>query len=154
MMSSAQQLAGALVSRIDSALLAWLSNALQLIVLVFVWPLLFIYPVKYEQVLMNSAQLIYTILCQIIVALLTIKVPQRILLFLNHVNYPFNVEWDKPEVFGFSRMSLSGTFNMLTTRVYVANKARNLTITTADGVKVNEYISSSCTNIKPNSIQL
>ncbi|KAJ3317375.1 hypothetical protein HDU76_001204 [Blyttiomyces sp. JEL0837] len=91
-----------MTTALSGAFLGWLIHILQLIVLVFLWPFLFIYP--------------------IILFLLTIPEPQRMLLFLHKVNFPFFVDWDKPEMFGFT-----------------VNKVRNLKITTPDGVTLGAW---------------
>ncbi|KAI8847981.1 Alpha/Beta hydrolase protein [Chytridium lagenaria] len=80
----------------------WLMRILHLVVLAVGVPLLIIYPM--------------------FVGLLLLDVPQRMILFLSNVNYPFGVDWDKPEVFGFS-----------------PNKAHNLKIRTRDGIHIGAW---------------
>ncbi|ORY42551.1 alpha/beta-hydrolase [Rhizoclosmatium globosum] len=80
-------------------ILYYISSVVALIMTVFVWPLVFLYP--------------------IIIALLTVKGPQRAFLFLNHVNFPFGANFNKPESFGFS-----------------PHRCRNFYLTTPDDVKL------------------
>ncbi|KAJ3070875.1 hypothetical protein HDU98_006108 [Podochytrium sp. JEL0797] len=77
----------------------YLANVISLVLAVFVWPIVLLYP--------------------LILALLTVKTPQRMFLFLNQINFPFFTDFSKPEAFGFS-----------------PNRCRNFYITTPDGIKL------------------
>ncbi|RUP47494.1 Alpha/Beta hydrolase protein [Jimgerdemannia flammicorona] len=58
----------------------------------------------------------------LVVLLLTFPVPQRHAIYLNWANYPFKVDWDAPECFGFAH-----------------NKVRNFNITTSDNVTLGAW---------------
>ncbi|KAI9364980.1 Alpha/Beta hydrolase protein [Zopfochytrium polystomum] len=85
-----------------SALLNAIVRLALVLATALLWPLVFIYP--------------------IILGLLLLDVPQRAILFLHHVNFPFWTDFSKPEVFGFS-----------------PSKVRNLTLRTSDGVKIGAW---------------
>ncbi|RUS21924.1 Alpha/Beta hydrolase protein [Endogone sp. FLAS-F59071] len=57
-----------------------------------------------------------------LVLLLTFPAPQRYAVYLNWANYPFGVDWNAPESFGFAH-----------------NKVRNFNITTPDNVTIGKF---------------